>query len=351
MGASMEETTWEPILEYKLPIFGVECFGSAVVDPGRFPRQAGIAPAPQSLLYQKGVWKAQKEWFAGFLHELNDQPGVWVMALVDGSVRRLERDLGQFRPSSKPEVAGNQICDLYGGFAPPMISLTALEVLLRRRLEHILHTVHIQGRDAEKWVEIFRFPNRPTLAVREREAFLQLTGYVRTHPMNRTTRERVGAHVREYAYMGRVTPIGRPYTFDDLMKRTSQVEGVVKALVEHERAARLAVQERVKTFMNRVGLGVLERDVIRAFQSVSFWRWRSKELLALLDHKRSSAFGIISQRIKGGPPTDLLMQLRPSELTSLILEPEHSMKWDEVAARGKETEILFSSSEVVARAL
>ena len=197
-------------------------------------------------------------------------------------MRHAERAIATFGADGSPEHIANDLCELYGVMAPPALVLTLLHELLERRLKKMFEHVGVALDQYEAWLDVFRYPEKKTHAMKERDEFLSLASFVRKHSMDQSTRRRVGAYVAQHAHLGLLTPSARPFSFTDILHRTSQLADDPKRLHAQEEEARAKVLARADEFMNRMGLGALERDAVRAYRDVAYWNHRQPELWALI---------------------------------------------------------------------
>lgn len=341
----MEEPTSQLVLEHTLPLFGVECFGSALTDDGRFSRSTGVAPAPPVMRYDQGRWYTNDAWVRLVRHELNAQPGAWISTLVETTEKRVERSVANFDPEAVPEIIGNGICDMRGTIAPAMVIFALLGPLLEARLQKIFDHVGLDERERGKWVDVFSYPERKTSAMRERDEFLQLSAFVRKHPLDRSARQHINAYLQMHGYLGAMTPLGRPFTFADMMVRVSQVEGEPKTMRVEEELSRAQVLERAHEFMNRLGLNAPERDAIRAYRDLSFWRQREQELLALISTKEQQGLRRLSSAVGRSPEEVLWMQTE--ELTHALIVPKETIPSEVLKERAKHPPaVLFVEDQI-----
>ena len=319
----MEEERQTLVFEHSLPVFGVECFGSALVDDGRFSRAVGLAPAPPVVRYSDGKWLVEKHWLVLARHQLNAQHGAWVSSLVDVSERHAERIVSSFDVGGSPEHVANGLCDLYGAMAAPMLVFTLLEELLEQRIKKLFERAGIPADQEDAWLGVFRYPEKKTEAMKEHEAFFSLAAFVRRHAMDRTTRERVGSYTKHYGYLGLITPAARKLTFTDMLHRASRFEEEPAAMRAREGEDRTRVLERAQAFMNNMGLHAADRDAIRAYRDTAYWHLREKELLALLETAMAPGIGRLSTYLNLS--FEQLTAMRVEELSSALANPKDTV--------------------------
>lgn len=318
----MEEESSIPVFSHRLPVFGVECFGSALIDDGRFSRAVGFAPAPPVVRYDDGAWSVEKHWVTLIRHHLNAQPGSWVSSLVQASERHTERAVSSFDALGSPEHVANGLCELYGVMASPMLAFSILGELLERRMQSIFKHAGIAEDQEEAWLGVFRYPEKKTESMKERETFFSIASFVRKHAMDRSTREHVGAYVKRYGYLGLVTPAARALTFTDILHRASSLEEDPHTLHVREESARNHVLARANAFMNQVGLNAPERDAIRAYRDVAYWELRQKELFALVEMAMRPGVKRLAAHLKLSE--EQLLSLRVEELSHALLNPKET---------------------------
>ena len=316
----MEEESEILAFSHRLPVFGVECFGSALIDDGRFSRAVGFAPAPPVVRYDDGGWLVERHWITLARHQLNAEPGAWVSTLVDASERHTERAVSSFDANATPEHVANGLCELYGVMAAPMLTFSILGELLERRMRSIFKHAGIAPDQEEAWLGVFRYPERKTASMEEHEAIFSLASFVRKHAMDRSTRERVGAYTKRYGYLGLVTPSARTFSFTDMLHRVSKFEEKPEVARVREEGDRTRVLGRARTFMNNIGLHAPERDAIRAYRDVAYWQLRQKELWALMETAMRPGVGRLAAKLDLSE--DQILSLRVEELSHALLNPK-----------------------------
>ncbi len=319
----MEEERQTFVFSHPFPVFGVECFGSALVDDGRFSRAVGLAPAPPVVRYDDGKWLVEQHWLTLARHQLHAQPGAWVSSLVDVSERHAERIVSSFDAGGSPEHVANGLCELYGSMAAPMLVFTLIEELLEQRIRRLFAHAGIPADQEDAWLGVFRYPEKKTEAMKEREAFFSLADFVRRHAMDRTTRERVGSYAKHYGYLGLITPSARKLTFTDMLHRASRFEEEPQTMRVREEEDRTRVLERARAFMNNTGLHAADRDAIRAYRDVAYWRLREKELWALLETAMAPGVTRLSTHLNLS--FEQLTAMRVEELSSVLSNPKETL--------------------------
>ena len=336
----MEEELQTLVFSHSLPVFGVECFGSALVDDGRFSRAVGLAPAPPVVRYSDGKWLVEKHWLVLARHQLNAQHGAWVSSFVDVSERHAERIVSSFDVGGSPEHVANGLCDLYGAMAAPMLVFTLLEELLEQRIKKLFERAGIPADQEDAWLGVFRYPEKKTEAMKEHEAFFSLAAFVRRHAMDRTTRfsyDKVNrltgktdaeGFVTRFGYdavgnLGLITPAARKLTFTDMLHRASRFEEEPAAMRAREGEDRTRVLERAQAFMNNMGLHAADRDAIRAYRDTAYWHLREKELLALLETAMAPGIGRLSTYLNLS--FEQLTAMRVEELSSALANPKDTV--------------------------
>ncbi|MDA1038127.1 MAG: hypothetical protein O2877_00375 [bacterium] len=329
----MYKHTTEKIFNHKLPLFGVECFGSALIDTGRFSQMTGMVPSPSLLGYKNGEWFVNEDWARLLRGRLNAEPGSWVMSLVEASDKTILRAISNTDPFGAPEIVANGLCELYGVVAPPMMVMELLGSVLEQRIHTLLDHSGIKETDRDLWMKLFAYPSRKTEVSKERESFFDLAHFVRTHPLDRSTRHRVGEYVRQHAHLGVLTPLGRPFSFGDMMTRISQLDVPPLETKKEEATSRSGVIKRVEDFMRLTGLDAVDRDALRAYSAVSYWKLHLSELLAKRQIVIDQAVNHLASKLSY--PLDAILWMRPEELIGLMAHPNEALSSEEVIAREK----------------
>lgn len=341
----MEEEQREKVFEHSLPIFGIECFGSAIVDEGRFSHMTGIAPAPPVLEYKDKGWYTDKDWLALARHQLNSQPGAWISTLITASEKSVEKAVARFDGHGAPEIVANGLCELYGVLAPAMMTMRLVDEVLERRLYKIFDHVGIEKSQQESWIGVFGYPERKTESMKEREEFFTLAELVKKRAMERSMRRRIGDFARQYGYLGLVTPAARPLSFQDTIHRVSQLKDSPSVLRKQEATAREAVLSRATQFMSGFGLDPQERDAIKAYRDVAYWKLRQNELVALVEVAMKPGLKRLAGALKISQ--EHVLMLRVEELSHALVAPKEVPNKKDLEKRIKSKPVVFFVEDIV----
>lgn len=328
----MEEGYEQPILSFPLPVFGVECFGSALIHEGVFSRATGLVPPPPVVSYRSGVWGLERHWVVLAHHEVNTWSGAQVSFLVDRSLRQVERAIAVFPEEGAPEQIANGLCELYSVLASPLVALQLVEDVLDRRVDALLAQVSgISKEDRLRWKQVFAYPDRKTESWHEREAFAGLAEEVAGAVMDQSLRRKIERHLERFGYLGRLSPRGRSFEREDIMERLEAWGEAPLARYREEEASHEAVLERFQTFLSRTGLDAVDRDILRAYRHVAFWRLRVRELWAQMEEKIEAG----TERLAGylGMEPEQVLAMRLDELSSVLMDPEDSVPTPELNRR------------------
>lgn len=305
----------------------------------------GITPAPPTLEYEDGWWITSRDWLALARHQINQQPGSWISSLILASEKYAERLVAHFGNCVAPEVLANEICELYGVLASAMLVTKLADEVLERRLYKILDHVGIEKTQQENWVRVFGYPERKTESMREREVFFVLAGLVKRHAMDRPMRLRVSNFAERYGYLGLMTPAKRRLTFSDTLHRVSQLSEPPNEIGKREAQTRESVLNRASEFMNRVGLDARERDAIKAYRDVAYWKLRQRELVALMEVAMEPAKKRLAGALKIS--TEYVLAMRVEEMSRALIKPMGVLVEKELAARFKKSPKAFFVEDIV----
>ncbi|MBI2485196.1 hypothetical protein HYW18_03560 [Candidatus Uhrbacteria bacterium] len=323
----------EKLYERTLPLYGVECFGTALVDPGSFARASGLAPAPALVQYRDEAWFVTEHWASLLRYRLAAQAPAWIMQYLKHTQARVAKRIKSAQTVGSTEILVHELCDIYGALAVPVCVGELLFHITEERVRSMLTHVGVSPTDHAQWLALFAYPKQETAVMRERRAFLDMAAFARTHSLDRASRSKISRYLKEYGALGRLSPLGRPFAFKDFMARAAQLEGEPKDVSLRETRGRVGVSRRVEGFMDNTGLQAVDRDAIRALQESATWRLRGRELWVELEEFQESIGKEIAKRTKF--PEHLLWHLRPVELSALIHDPASTPSVEDVETRRK----------------
>ena len=104
-------------------------------------------------------------------------------------------------------------------------------------------------------------------------------------------------------------------------------------LHDREEVSRADVLARAEDFMNKTGLSAVDRDIIRAFRDIAYWKLRQKELWARIELAIAPGVRHLADHLDLSQEQLLMMGV--DELSSVLADPKSQPSKDLLDVRLK----------------